>query len=99
MIVITAHPEGWIVPVRAQPGARKNSVVGEHGGALKVAVMAPPDGGRANKALLEVLAKALEVKRAQVELISGATSRDKRFLVRGLHRKDLEQRIDELTRS
>lgn len=97
MIAIVAHAEGWIVPVRAQPGARKNAVVGEHGGALKVAVMAPPDQGKANKALVEVLREALDVKRAQIELVSGATSRDKRFLVRGISREDLEKRLEALT--
>lgn len=96
MISVSAHAEGWIVPVRAQPGARKNGVVGEHAGALKVAVTAPPDQGRANKALVEVLRDALGVKRSQLELIAGETSREKRFLVRGISKGDLETRLSEL---
>src|SRR5690349_191774 len=66
MIALLAHADGWLLPVRAQPGARKNAVVGEHAGALKVAVSAPPEDGRANKALIETLAKLLQVKRAQI---------------------------------
>ncbi|HLJ97370.1 MAG TPA: DUF167 domain-containing protein [Gemmataceae bacterium] len=90
MIQITEHADGCIVPVHAQPGARKAGILGEHSGALKVAVTAPPEDGRANKALVEVLAKALDVKRSQVKLLSGATSREKRFLIQGLSRGALK---------
>jgi uncharacterized protein (TIGR00251 family) len=79
--------------VRAQPGARRNGVQGEQAGALKVAVTAPPQDGRANEALAEVLRAALGLKRSQLELVAGATSRDKRFLVRGLARAELERRL------
>jgi uncharacterized protein YggU (UPF0235/DUF167 family) len=58
-----------------------------------LAVTAPPEDGRANKALAKALRDALDLKRSQVELLSGTTSRDKRFLVRGLSRADLEARL------
>ena len=81
MIAVTEHAEGCVLPVRAQPGARKAGVLGEQNGALKVAVTAPPEDGRANQALVEALREALGLKRSQVELIGGQTSRDKRFLI------------------
>jgi uncharacterized protein (TIGR00251 family) len=84
VIEIRPHPEGSLLSVRAQPGARKNAVLGEHGGALKIAVTAPPEDGRANQAITEVLREWLGVKRSQVELASGATNRNKQFLIRGL---------------
>jgi uncharacterized protein (TIGR00251 family) len=84
MINILDHKDGSVLPVRAQPGARKSAVVGEHAGALKVAVTAPPEDGRANKALIETLSGALGIKRSQIELLSGPTSREKRFLIRGI---------------
>ena len=93
MIAIADHAEGCVLPVRAQPGARKAGVLGEQGGALKVAVAAPPEDGRANKALTEVLRDLLNLKRSQVELLSGETSRDKKFLIRGLTRAELETRL------
>lgn len=93
MIVLTEHAEGLILPVRAQPGARRAGVQGEQAEALKVAVTAPPEDGRANQALAEVLRRALTLKRSQVELIGGQTSRDKRFLIRGLTRIELETRL------
>ena len=93
MITIGDHPQGCVLPVRAQPNARKAGVVGEHNGALKVAVTVPPEDGRANKALVELLRDALNLKRADVELLSGDKSRDKRLLIRGLTRQELSARI------
>ena len=84
MIAITAHAEGCLLSVRAQPGARKNAVIGEQANALKIAVAAPPEDGRANQAITELLREWLGLKRSQVELAAGPTSRNKQFLVRGL---------------
>jgi uncharacterized protein (TIGR00251 family) len=96
MIALAEHAEGLIVPVRAQPGARKSGVGGEQNGALKLAVNAPPEDGRANQALTDLLRELLGLKRSQVSLVSGPTSRDKRFLIRGLTRAELQQRLAEL---
>jgi uncharacterized protein (TIGR00251 family) len=92
-VTITPHAEGATLAVRAQPGARKNAVLGEQAGALKVAVTAPPEDGRANEALVEVLKDWLGVKRSQVELLSGQTNRNKVFLVRGVTAADLTARV------
>ena len=90
MIAVTEHPEGCVLPVRAQPNARKPGVQGEQAGSLKVAVTAPPEDGRANKALVELLRGALGLKRSQVELLRGETNREKRFLIRGVSRDALQ---------
>jgi uncharacterized protein (TIGR00251 family) len=82
-VQIRPHAEGATLAVRAQPGAKKAGVKGERAGALVVAVTAPPEDGRANDALVEVLKDWLGVKRSQVELIAGKTNRNKVFLVRG----------------
>jgi uncharacterized protein (TIGR00251 family) len=96
MIAIKPNSEGWLLPVRAQPGARKAGVLGERAGALRVAVTAPPEDGKANKALTELLRNLLGLRRSQIELVSGLTSRDKRFLVRGLNQAQLEARLAHL---
>jgi uncharacterized protein (TIGR00251 family) len=92
-ITITAHPVGATIAVRAQPRAKRNAVLGEQAGALKVAVTAPPEGGRANEALVEVLREWLGVRRSQVELVGGETSRNKTFLVRRLTTAELQARV------
>ncbi len=56
---------------------------------------APPDKGKANAAIQSVLAKSLGCKTAQVSLISGAASRQKRFLIRGLDVEELRKRLSE----
>jgi uncharacterized protein (TIGR00251 family) len=96
VINLQLHAEGVIVPVRAQPGARKNAVLGEQNGALKLAVTAPADQGKANKALLELLCDSLGLKRSQVELLKGDKSRDKRFLIRGLNLAEIQGRLADL---
>src|SRR5438309_2874149 len=93
MIAVTESAAGLILPVRAQPGARKAGILGEQADALKVAVTAPPEDGRANKALVELIRDALGLRRSQVELLSGTTSRDKRFLIRGLSTAELQARL------
>ena len=93
MIAISPHREGCLLAVRAQPGARKAGVVGEQAGALKVAVTAPPEDGRANHALTELLRAWLGLKRSQVELAAGATNRNKQFLIRGVTADELRAMI------
>lgn len=85
-----------MLPVKAQPGARRNGIVGEHAGSLKVAVTQAPEKGKANEAIIEVLADQLELKRNQFQLVSGVTSPQKRFLARGVSLDDLRQRIGRL---
>ena len=92
-IQITEHADGCILAVRAQPGARRNGIVGVHAGMLKVAVTAPPDKGRANDAIVDVLTEALGLKRSQIELVSGPTSRQKKFLLRGVSAAVIADRI------
>jgi uncharacterized protein len=96
MIELVDHTGGVIVPVRAQPGARKAGILGEQAGALKLAVNAPSEDGRANRALVELLHELLGVKRSQVTLLSGTVSRNKKFLICGLTRRELEERLVDL---
>jgi uncharacterized protein len=95
VIDIRPHPEGCLLSVRAQPGARKAGVSGEQAGALKVAVTAPPEDGRANQAVTELLRDWLGLKRSQVELAAGATNRNKQFLIRGVTVEELRAMIEE----
>ncbi len=94
MIKVSEHAEGSILPVWAKPGAKKNAIVDEHDGALRVSVTAPPEGGKANEAIVEALAEGLSLRRSQIVLIAGAGARAKRFLVREIGPDDLLARID-----
>lgn len=70
--------------VLVQPRASRSRVIGEHGGALKIALAAPPVDGAANEALVELLAELWGVPRRQVSLVSGQSSRRKVVRVIGV---------------
>ena len=69
--------------VRVVPRASRSEIVGEHDGALRVRVAAPPVDGAANDELIRVLARALDVPRSAVEITSGQNSKFKHVRVRG----------------
>ena len=93
MIALEEHPQGVVVPVKAQPGARRNRLAGEHAGALKVQVTQAPEDGKATEAVLHLLTKVLQVRLSQVKLLSGATSRQKRILVIGVPLAEVAMRL------
>ena len=87
-ISLQPHAEGTILPVR------RNEIRGQQEGMLKVFVTQAPEKGKANKALIGVLAKGLGLRKSQIELISGETSSRKRFLVRDVSPDALSDRIE-----
>lgn len=91
---LTAHAEGTVMKIRAQPGARKNAVVGLRQGALCIAVTAAPERGKANAAIVEVLAEFLDCRPARLTLLAGATSRRKSILVDGFSVAELREKIE-----
>ena len=72
-----ARAEGTLLPVRVQPRAWRDEVVGWQGTTLRVRVTAAPADGRANQAVIGLLAEALGVPRSSIGLVSGAAGRDK----------------------
>jgi uncharacterized protein (TIGR00251 family) len=80
----TEGDDAVVLFVHVQPGAGRSSVVGRHGTALKIRVAAAPEGGRANTASAELLAETFGLEPAQVELVSGPSSRSKQFKLTGL---------------
>jgi uncharacterized protein len=93
VIEVAPHARGLVLRIRAQPGANKDAIQGERAGALRVAVSAAPERGKANAALVELLATALGLKRSAISLIAGETSRDKKFLIEGVSIDDLQARL------
>lgn len=93
MIDLTSHDRGTVLAVRAQPNARKDGVLGERGGALRIGVTVAPEKGKANAAVAEVLAGALGCRPSAIVLLSGEASRDKRFLILDVGSEDLRARI------
>ncbi|MFI5372488.1 MAG: DUF167 domain-containing protein [Candidatus Eisenbacteria bacterium] len=81
--------------VRVQPGARGDGLVGRLAdGTLKLRVTAPPEGGRANRAVETLLAAVLGVRLAQVRVTRGAGSRAKTIEIDGLDDAAVAARIE-----
>lgn len=83
------------IAIRVKPGAKRNAVGGSHGTALVVSVAARPVDGKANEAVVRALASAFGVRRRDITLVTGLTSRDKIVDINGVAAA-LEARRDEL---
>jgi len=73
------NPETALLHVRVQPKARANAVKGWSGQALRVSVTATPEDGKANRAVIDLLAETFDVAPSSISLVRGAASRDKWF--------------------
>jgi hypothetical protein len=80
--------------LRVVPGVGRPGIVGRYGDAWKVRVSASPERGKANEAVLDQLAAALDIARVDVELVAGHRSRDKVVVVRRLSEPDAETRLE-----
>ena len=81
------------IRLRVSPGAKRDELAGRHGDALKVRVAAPPEGGRANDAVLDLLASRVGLPRRALTIVSGQRSRDKVVEMTGIEADEAEQRL------
>lgn len=95
MIPIHNSPSGSSFAVKVQPRARKNAVTGEIGDAIKISLTAPPLEGRANQALIELLAQLLKVSRSSIKIAAGQNSRRKVVVIAGLSAREVERRLSQ----
>ena len=84
---------GVVIPVKVVPGSSRDRIVGVLGDCLKIATSQPAEKGKANKAVAEILAKALGVSKKDVTLISGPTNPRKEFQIAGLSAEQLSERL------
>ena len=88
-----AKRDGIILRVHLQPRAKKNEIVGIHGDSIKIRLKAPPVDGKANEEARRFLAKVLGIKRQQVILRAGTTSRSKSFLIKDVDINTIENKL------
>ena len=81
--------------LRVSPGAARSAVVGRHGAGWKVRVAAAPEGGKANDAVVRLLADAVCVPAKDVAIVSGHASRDKIVALEGVDTDEIERRLAE----
>jgi uncharacterized protein (TIGR00251 family) len=93
MVTLHQTPLGVSFAIKVHARAKKNAITGEIGGALKIALTAPPLDGRANEACIEFFADLLGVPRSSVTIISGESRRSKVVRVTGLSGEELQRRL------
>lgn len=79
------------IKIKVEPRSSKTGIVGPYGDALKVKLTSPPVEGKANKELIEVLARELKVKKKDIEIVSGQSSKNKVVRISGI--TSIEERI------
>jgi len=80
--------------LRVSPGARTSGLVGRHGEAWKVRVAAPPEDGRANAAVVQLLAETLGVPARTISVVSGHGARDKLVELAGIAPDEIDRRLE-----
>ena len=87
--------EGTRLRLRVAPGSRRPGIAGRHGDGWKVRVAQPPEDGRANDAVVALLAETLELPRGAVSIVSGHAARDKIVTVDGIASAEADRRLEE----
>ena len=99
MIPIQESAKGISFAIKVHPRARRNAITGMVGGALKLALTAPPVDGKANQAVIEFFADLFAIPRSSVTIASGETSRNKVVRIAGISKPLAEQRLAENLKS
>jgi uncharacterized protein len=85
--------------LRVSPRSRRPGIAGRHGDAWKVRVAEPPEDGRANEAVLDLLARTLDLPRSRFALVSGHSSREKIVVLDGVEQAQTERLLDSAGRA
>ena len=97
-LAITERSFGSRLSVHVRPRSSRSAILGVREGALDVALTAPPAEGAANTELLQILAKALDVRRGDRSIAVGMSSRNKVIAVNGVRPEDARERLQKARR-
>ena len=84
MLEVKNQDDGIVIDVLVQPKSSADRIIGEHNGALKIGVTSAPEAGKANAAVVKLLSRLLRIPKSNVEVVSGAASRNKRLKICGV---------------
>lgn len=91
------HDDHIILRIRLSPNASSCAIKGEHGDALKISVISVPEKGKANKELIDFLAKTLKLPKSDFKIISGELDRIKKVLIKTTDEEKIEK-LNELSK-
>ena len=95
MAILSQEPSGraLLLHIKAVPGAKRDEIVGALGDRLKVRVSQPPEGGKANGAIVALIAEALGIKPGDIEIVSGHGGPTKTLRIAGVSLGDAAARF------
>jgi uncharacterized protein (TIGR00251 family) len=99
MINLKESKKGLTFDIHVIPHASRAEIAGVQEGAFKIKVTAPPVEGAANEACIKLLAKELGLKKSQMEISSGAKSRNKTVVIKDISKKELEKKINSICKT
>ena len=88
---IAEHSDGVTVRVRVVPGASRTEVKGRYGDTIKIRISAPPERGRANRAVVDLLEDLIG---GSAEIVKGSSSQSKTVLIRGVDRSTVIEALN-----
>jgi uncharacterized protein (TIGR00251 family) len=89
-VIVSSINKGQVIfKVLVVPRASRSEIVGEHDGALRVRIAAPPVDGAANEELIRLLARVFKVSRGAIDIVSGQGGRVKQVRIAGAEREVL----------
>lgn len=89
MIELSITDGGVLLPVQGQPGSRRNAIVGEHAGRLKVAVTQVAEKGKATEAIRELIADSLGIASGRVSVVQGEAQPRKLLKLEGVSMEEV----------
>jgi uncharacterized protein (TIGR00251 family) len=90
---LTEKDGGVRFSIKAVPGASRDRIVGVLGDALKVAVSAPPEGGKANRAIIALLADQVGVAESHISIVRGRSAARKEIFIAGITARHAGERL------
>ncbi len=78
----------FTLKVKVEPRSSKSEIIGPYGDGIKVKLTSPPVEGKANKELIDLLSKELKIRKKDIEIISGQSSKNKVVRFIGLSKID-----------
>ena len=90
---IRTTEQGVVVDLKVVPGAKSNTIAGALGDRIKIRVSAPPEDGRANRAIVKMLASRLEHSTGLIELIAGHHASEKTVLLHETDARHVRERL------
>jgi uncharacterized protein (TIGR00251 family) len=93
LIKLTPHSAGFLLSLKVVPGSSRDRIAGVYGDGIKITVRKAPEAGKANRAVIELLASQLQIPAANLTILRGLTNPKKQILITSLPADEIHRRL------